>query len=97
MKLSKELIESFIYTQQWVKYRLYSSDCYKLFLETGIYFILNNKENYITGKSDFLLQIYIEGGHCIYTARSIDINLKKLDFIDVNDYITSIITDNKEV
>lgn len=75
-------IEEFIYTQKWIKYRLYSSINYKVAMINGAYIIINQKDDYLTGKPDFILMVYIEPGIKIDQIKNLKVDLKKLKFID---------------
>lgn len=89
MDIDRDFIENeYIYNNTWLKYRLYSCNNYRLYLPNGVYIILNEKENYLhTNKTDYMIQIFIEQGHCIYTLKNVNVDKSRLKFIKIEDYL----------
>lgn len=91
MKTFEEFINSEkIYEYKWLKYGLYSNTCYKLVLDHGLYIIINEKENYLNMKTDYIVMLYIESGHSVYTIHNVKIDKKRLKCIDIDDYISTL-------
>jgi hypothetical protein len=76
-----------LYKQTWLRYRMYTSINYRLYFPNGVYIILNEKEDYLTGKKNYILQIYIEPGFKINQFNDVEIDKKRLKFIRIEEYI----------
>lgn len=87
---------SVIYNQKFLRYRLYSCINYRLNFKNGVYLILSEKENYKNGKSNFSLQLFIEQGNCIFQKSNLDIDKKKLQYMDIDDYIKQLFNGKEE-
>ena len=63
MVKKEDIIKSpILFENVWIRYRRYSANCYRLYLDQGFYMVLIEKENYVTGKVFVNLDMYIEQG-----------------------------------
>ena len=95
----REYIENkFIYDRTWLRYNLYSSTNYRIYLPNGVYIILNAKANYMhTNKTDYMFQVYIEPGHKIYQINHLNVKKNKLKYIKIEDYLDNMFKNTEKV
>jgi hypothetical protein len=86
-----------LYEQTWLKYKMYSSTNYRLYCPNGMYIILNEKENYLDGKLNYILQIYIEPGFKIKQYTNVDIDKKRLKYISIEEYIDNMFKKGEDI
>ena len=80
----------FIYSQEWLKYRLYTSNCYRFNLDNGMHFIITERECYVTGKKEYKFSIFVQPGHEIRSFM-VPLDVKRLKFICVEDIIINVL------
>ena len=95
----REYIESkFIYERMWLRYKLYSSINYRVYLPNGVYILLNEKPNYMhTNKTDYMFQVYIEPGHKIYQINNLKVKKNQLKYIKIEDYLDNMFKNTQKV
>lgn len=96
--IRENIEQNYIYNQTWLKYRLYSCTNYRLYLPNGVYIILNEKENYLhTSRIDYMFQVFVEPGHCIYSLKNLKVDKKRLKFIKIEDYLKKILKKDEKI
>ena len=89
-KILEFMNSNFIYNQTWLQFKRYSSTCYKLNLEMGMYVIIDEKEDYQTMKTDYLVTIYIESGFEMYKIHHFELDKKRLKYVSVDEYLLNL-------
>ena len=99
MNKIKDYIENcYIYDNTWLMYRLYSSNNYRICLPNGVLIILNEKENYMhTNKTDYMFQVFIQPGHCIYCLKNLKVDKKRLKYVIIEDYLDKLFKKDEKV
>lgn len=91
MSIIKSIDYEALYRHTWLKYKMYSCTNYRLMCGNGVYLIISEKDNYIDGKKKYMIQAYVEQGLKIHQYSNVTIDIKRIKYIEAEDYITNIL------
>lgn len=95
----REYIENnYLYDHTWLRYHLYSSINYRIYLPNGVYIILNEKDDYLhTDIKKFKFQVFIEPGHNLFQINNLIVDKNRLKYIKIEDYLEKMFQSDEKI